>query len=139
MAEAKVEYKKSTDLVKLANLTDLKQEFTSNSVNYAVGPKEHLVIVRLIAEHAVLKTMKSVATGEGEARVFEEVAALEIQELPEGKRTQESLGKSAEEVIQLTGKVDTLEKLIEKKDVVISNHVEEISDLKAQIKKLKAK
>ena len=139
MAEAKVEYKYSTDLVKLLNKSDKVQEFTHNSVSRSIKPGEHLVIVRDIAEHAVTKTLKPVVSGEGETKVTEYEETLAIEELPEGKRTQEALGQSAEEAKQLAGKVDTLEKLLEKKDIIISNHLEEISDLKAQIKKLKAK
>ena len=133
----KVEYKKPTDLVKLVNTGEQSVGFSYDSVSYNLASKESRVMARQIAEHGIDKNQipQKVKDDKGNATIVDYKCDLIIDELPYEKRSQESLAQSAEEAKQLTGEVDTLNKVIAEQKETIDNLTQEIARLRSDGKK----
>lgn len=129
-----IETKRSDDLVKLVNFGQKAMHFTYNSLTRNVNPGESVIVSREIAEHGVAKT-HILVKDELDGAVLK--PTFKIEELPEGQRTQEALGKSAEDVKKLTGNlVDLRDKLVETEQLK-NDLLEENAKLRAKIEKLK--
>jgi len=125
--------KKMTDLVKLLNPSGKLVSFQHNSIEVAIKAGGHRVISREQAEHGIEKTRVPMQAANDDTNNKQFLSPLKIEELPENMRTQESLGKSAEECKRLSGDIDSLKKLLEEKDESIKALLLENSKLKQTI------